>query len=94
MDTQVTVAAISTGGGLLTGIMSTLATVKGFHRKRISQDQKCERICASMVGISETLLAVMEAIGANDHRLAPHIAQLEVRVSDARAFLEQTKERD
>lgn len=94
MDTQITTTMISTVGTFLGGVVTAFGGSKLVHRKRVTQDQRCERICASMVGMSETLLAVIEAIGANDHRLAPYIAQLEVRVSDARAFLEQSKDKD
>lgn len=90
MEAQVLSSLIQTGGGFLTGALAVFGGNKALRgRKPSAQDQRCERICASMVGISETLLAVMEAIGANDPRIAPHVAQLEVRVADARTFLDQ-----
>lgn len=87
LDPQVSSAIISTSGGLATGIIATLATVWAKWRRRSGQDQRCERICAEMVSMSETMLAVMEAIGADDPRLAPHIAQMEIRIAAAKAFL-------
>lgn len=86
LDPQVSSAIITTSGGLFTGI---IATIWARRRHRSLQDQRCERICAQMVFMSETMLAVMKAVGADDPRLAPHIAQMEIHITAAKAFLDE-----
>lgn len=87
LDPQVSSAIITTGGGLFTGIIGTILARR---RRRSPQDQRCERICAEMVGMNEIVLAVMEATGAQDPHLAPHIAQLRIRIAAAKEFLAET----
>lgn len=86
LDPQVSSAIITTGGGLFTGIIGTILARR---RRRSPQDQRCERICAQMVSTTELMLAVMKVVGADDPRLAPHIAQMEIHISAAKAFLDE-----
>jgi hypothetical protein len=91
VDPQITVAMTN---GLFSVAAAVVGAIAGFWRgglKRQGADQRCERVCASMVSMGETMLAVMKALGVDDPRLAPHIAQMETRMAEARAYLNETK---
>lgn len=90
LDPQVASAAVTGGFGLGSAFIGAVAGFWGRGRKRSSQDQRCERVCASMVGMGETMLAVLHALGLNDPRLAPHITAMEARMAEARAYLNET----
>ena len=79
---------ITAGSGIAVGVVSTLFGLRRRTSGRTAQDQRCERVCASMVSMGETMLAVMKALGVDDPRLTPHIAQMETRIAEAKAYLD------
>lgn len=90
IDPQISASIISTGGGLLTGVFGTMGAAWMRRRRRGTQDQRCERVCAKMVNLADTMLAVMKALGVNDPRLAQHIAHMEIQIHEARTFLDES----
>ena len=78
IDPQVQAAFVQAGGGMVAGAGGMFAAL---WRRRRQRDEVCKRVCGKMVAISDTMIAVIKAIGADDPRLAPHIA-------DARTYLD------
>lgn len=87
-DPQVLSAAVQAIGGIITGILGTLAAVWTRARKRQQADQRCERICANMVGAMEAMLTAMEALGGANPALTNAIVRVRVEISHARQYLD------
>lgn len=83
LDPQITSAAIQGGAGLVTGILGTAGAWWRWGRG----GRRCEQVCANMVAVGDTMLAVMKALGADDPRLLPHVLQMEAKLNEARTFL-------
>lgn len=87
-DPQVQAATIQAAGGALFGSAGTGILAWFRKRKRTPQDARCERICANMVAAVEALLAVVEAVGANNPALQPVIIKARVQLDHARDYLD------
>lgn len=93
IDPQVTSSLISTVGGALFGGggVGLVARWVGKNR-RTEQDQRCERVCNSMLGLGQTLIAVIKALGLDAPNLSPHIHAMEAQMAEARAMLNEGSE--
>jgi hypothetical protein len=90
LDPQISSAIITTGGGLLTGIGGTLAALWRRARQRSDQDQRCERICTSMVSVMSTFVAVIEAIDIHHPAMTIAIRDARAEIAKAQAYLTET----
>lgn len=92
VDPQVTSAAITTIGGALFGTGGMTLWERWKRGRKSTQDQRCERICANMVAAMETMLAVVEAIGAEHQSLTTTIINARVQIAEARRYLDSSGE--
>lgn len=87
IDPQVQAAVIQTAGGALFGGAGAGIWAWFKRAKRNGQEQRCERICANMVATVEAMLAVLEALGADQPSLTPAIIKVRVQIDHARDYL-------
>lgn len=92
VDPQITSAAITTLGGAIFGSGGMTLWERWQRKRRGAQDQRCERICSNMVTAMETILAVIEAIGAEHPSLTTTIVNARVQISEARRYLDNPGE--
>ena len=88
MDPQVSSAIISTSGGLLTGIIGMFGVMRRRETRRSAQDQRCERVCANLCSVADTLVAVIRITTPSTPAINAHLAEMERQVAAARAYLE------
>lgn len=88
MDPQVQSAIVNAGGGLVAGIVGTIAELRRRSRKRSTQEQRCEKVCWNMVNAMEAMLAVIEALGGNYPGLNSATIKVRVQIDHAREYLD------
>jgi hypothetical protein len=92
IDPQITSSVISTLGGAIFGGGGMSIWERWRRGRRSVQDQRCERICNNMVTAMETMLAVIEAVGAEHPNLNPTIVNARVQIAEARRYLDNLVE--
>jgi len=91
VDPQVQASAVTAIGSALFGSAGTglFAWLKG--KRRTSQDQRCERICANMVAAMDAMLTAMEALGGTKPGLNNAIVNVRVQLEHAKQYLNGTE---
>lgn len=86
LDPQVQAAIVNGGftflGGGGVGLWGWLR-----GRRKSAQDQRCERICGSMVAAMKAMLAAMEALGPAKPGLANAIIEVRLEIEKAQRYL-------